>query len=151
MEQDQIVRLRKLTQQHAYTSLQMHESAARKAGFAGTDHKYLGLFLQKGTMTAGEPAALTGLTTGAVTGLTDSFGKKNLVKRSPDKYDRRKVLIVPNPKKIKALLEPLYRKFQAETDKLIAGFSDEELAAIETYLSKSISLMTTTQNDSKDV
>ncbi len=151
MNQDQIVRLRKLTQQHAYTSLQMHESIARKAGFAGTDHKYLGLFLQKGTVTAGELAEMTGLTTGAVTGLIDRFEKKNLVKRSPDKHDRRKVLIVPNPTKIKALLEPLYRKFQAETDKLIAGFSDEELAAIETYLSKSITLMTATRNDIMDL
>ncbi len=41
MASENIIALRKVSQQYAYTSLQMHETIARKAGFAGTDHKYL--------------------------------------------------------------------------------------------------------------
>ena len=85
MKQNDIISLRKAGQQYAYTLLRMHELIAKKAGFPGTDHKYLGFFLQKGSMTAGELANLSGLTTGAVTGLIDRFEKKKLVKRHYDK------------------------------------------------------------------
>ena len=102
------ISLRKLSQQYAYTSIQMHETIARKAGFSGTDHKYLGFFLQKGKLTAGELAKLTELTTGAVTGLIDRFEKKKLVKRQYDKADRRKVYIVPDSEKIMNILQPFY-------------------------------------------
>jgi DNA-binding MarR family transcriptional regulator len=149
MANDSIIELRKLSQQYAYTSLQMHETIARKAGFGGTDHKYLGFFLQKGNLTAGELAELTGLTTGAVTGLIDRFEKKNLVKRQFDATDRRKVIIVPDSKKIMSLFEPFYKDFQDETDNLIATFSDEEINIIESYFVKALALMNETNNKFK--
>ena len=40
MENDVLKGVRKLSQQYAYTSIQMHEAIARKAGLSGTDHKY---------------------------------------------------------------------------------------------------------------
>ena len=78
MEQETLDRLRRLSQQYAFDSIQMHEAIGRKAGLSGTDHKYLGFLMQKGQMTAGELSALTGLTTGAVTGLIDRFEQKDL-------------------------------------------------------------------------
>ncbi|GJM35839.1 MAG: MarR family transcriptional regulator [Saprospiraceae bacterium] len=144
MDGDNIIELRKLSQKYAYTSIQMHETIARNAGFSATDHKYLGFFLQKGNLTAGELAELTGLTTGAVTGLIDRFEKKNLVKRQSDSSDRRKVIIVPDSQKIIKLFEPYYKKFQAETEKLIASFSDKEIQIIESYIIKYIDLMNDT-------
>jgi DNA-binding MarR family transcriptional regulator len=149
MVNDSNIALRKLSQQYAYCSLQMHETIARKAGFAGTDHKYLGFFLQKGNLTAGELAELTGLTTGAVTGLIDRYEKKNLVKREFDASDRRKVIIVPDSEKIMALFEPFYKDFQDETDNLIATFSDEEIEIIESYLTKGLELINKTKNSIK--
>ncbi|MBT31373.1 MAG: MarR family transcriptional regulator [Thalassobius sp.] len=144
MAKNQIIELRKLSQKYAYTSIQMHETIARKAGFSGTDHKYLGFFLQKGKLTAGELAELSGLTTGAVTGLIDRFEKKSLVKRQADSVDRRKVFIVPDSSKIISILEPFYKVFQDETDNLIASFTTNEIAVIETYLSKALQLANNT-------
>ncbi len=151
MDKDLLKQMRKLSQHYAYTSIQMHEAVARKAGFSGTDHKYLGFFLQKGAMTAGELSALTGLTTGAVTGLIDRFEKKKLVKRKFAEDDRRKVIIEPNTKNIMALLEPLYKEFRNRSEKLIASFSKEELKTIETYFIKAIEIMneTTTKINNK--
>ena len=146
METDEITRIRKLMQQHSYTSIQMHEAIGRKAGLSGTDHKYLGFLLQKGQMTAGELSNLTGLTTGAITGLIDRFEEKKLVKRRFAEDDRRKVIIEPNTKKIMALLEPLYREFRAKSDELIASFSSKEIKIIEAYLSKAIEIMNETTN-----
>jgi DNA-binding MarR family transcriptional regulator len=146
MENDVIERIRKLTQQYAYTSLQMHEAIARKAGLSGTDHKYLGFLIQKGQMTAGELSNLTGLTTGAVTGLVDRFEKKKLVKRQFAEDDRRKVIIEPNTKNIMALFVPLYKEFRNKSEKLTASFSNKEIKIIETYFLKAIEIMNETTN-----
>ncbi|HWB27137.1 MAG TPA: helix-turn-helix domain-containing protein [Chitinophagaceae bacterium] len=133
--------MRKLTQQYAYTSIRMHEVVARKAGLPGTDHKYLGFLLVKGEMTAGELSNLTGLTTGAVTGLIDRFEKKKLVKRQFAKDDRRKVIIKSNTENIMALFAPLYKDFRNKSEKLSASFSEEEIKIIESYFAKSIEIM----------
>jgi DNA-binding MarR family transcriptional regulator len=150
MENDAVQQVRKLSQHHAYTSLQMHETVARKAGLSGTDHKYLGFLLQKGEMTAGELANLTGLTTGAITGLIDRFEKKKLLKRQFAEDDRRKVIIVPNTKNIMALFEPLYKDFRKKSEQLIASFSGKELKIIETYFEKAIEIMNETTQKLND-
>lgn len=150
MVSDIVVDLRKIGQKYAYTALQMHEAIARKAGFNATDHKYLGFFLQREKLTAGELAEITGLTTGAVTGLIDRFEAKKLVKRQFDASDRRKVFIVPNKQKIKDLLVPLYQKYQDSTDKLIASFSENEIEVIKSFLLQSVQLMEETTSNIND-
>src|SRR5688500_13500498 len=151
MKEDLVKQIRKLSQLYAYTSIQMHEAVARKAGLSGTDHKYLGFLIEKGQMTAGELSNLTGLTTGAVTGLIDRFEKKKLVKRQFAEDDRRKVFIEPNTEKIMAIFEPLYKEFRSKSEKLIASFSNKEIKILETYFLKAIEIMdeTTTKLNNK--
>ena len=144
MDNDVIKRIRKLSQQYSYTSIQMHEAIARKAGLSGTDHKYLGFLIQKGQMTAGELSNLTGLTTGAVTGLIDRLEKKKLVKRQFAEDDRRKVFIKPNTENIMAIFVPLYAAFRNKSETLMASFSDKEIKIIETYFLKAIEIMNET-------
>jgi len=144
MENDLITQMRRLSQLYAYTSIQMHEAIGRKAGLSGTDHKYLGFLMEKGQMTAGELSTLTGLTTGAVTGLIDRFEKKKLVKRRFAEDDRRKVIIEPITKNIMALFVPLYKEFRSKSEKLTASFSNKEIRIIETYFVKAIEIMNET-------
>jgi len=144
MENEEVRKVRKLYQHHSYASIQMHEAIARKAGLSGTDHKYLGFLLEKGQMTAGELSTLTGLTTGAVTGLIDRFEKKKLVKRRFAEDDRRKVIIEPNTKNIMALLQPLYKDSRSRTEQLIASFSSKELKVIEAFFLGTIEIMNAT-------
>jgi DNA-binding MarR family transcriptional regulator len=146
MDNDATKSIRKLSQMYAYTSIQMHEAIARKAGLSGTDHKYLGFLMEKGQMTAGELSTLTGLTTGAVTGLIDRFEKKKLVKRTFAENDRRKVFIEPNTKNIMALFVPLYKEFRSKSEKLMASFSNKEMRIIETYFLKATDIMNETTN-----
>jgi DNA-binding MarR family transcriptional regulator len=138
--------IRRLSQQYAYISIQMHEAIAREAGLPGTDHKYLGFLMQEGQMTAGQLANLTGLTTGAVTGLIDRFEKKKLVKRQFDGDDRRKVIIEPNNKNIMTLFAPLYKEFRKKSEKLFDSFSKKEIKIIETYFLKATEIMNETTN-----
>lgn len=141
MDKNAVTDVRRVNQHHSYTTLQMHEAVARKAGFSGTDHKYLGFLLKNGPLTAGELATLAGLTTGAITGLIDRFEKKKLVKRTYAEDDRRKVIIVPVTKNITALMEPLYKDFRSKSEEILSSFSAKELKVIQTYLSQSTSLM----------
>lgn len=150
MDKELLQRVRRLGQQYAYDSIQMHEVIAKKAGLSGTDHKYLGFLLVNGSMTAGELSALSGLTTGAVTGLIDRFEKKKLVKRQYAPDDRRKVIIEPNHKNIMALLEPLFTEFGNKSMELIGSFTKKELRAIEIYLEKSIEITNETKNKFKE-
>lgn len=137
----QVQNFRVVSRQYSDTSILMHEAIARKAGLSGTDHKYLGLLVQKGAMTAGELSIQTGLTTGAVTGLIDRLEKKNLAKRQFDKDDRRKVIIVPNTKNAMKLLEPIFAELQDKTAALISSYSEKEIQIIENYLLSATSIM----------
>jgi DNA-binding MarR family transcriptional regulator len=150
MESKSLRNTRKLSQQYTYASIQMHEAIARKAGLPGTDHKYLGFIMEKGKMTAGELAELTGLTTGAVTGLIDRFEKKKLVKRESADDDRRKVFIVPNAKNIMDLFVPLYKDFRSGSNKLLSSFSDKEIDVIQSYFSRAIAIMEATTKKMND-
>ncbi len=142
LTKEQVQNFRELSRRYSDTSILMHEAIARRAGLAGTDHKYLGLLVQHEALTAGQLANLTGLTTGAVTGLIDRLEKKKLVKRQFDKTDRRKVIIVPNMGAIMKLLEPLFSHLQQKTINLVGSFSEKELQVITRYFSSAISIMT---------
>lgn len=122
-------------------SVIMHEAIAAKAGLTGADHKYLSLIIKKGEMTAGELSVITGLTTGAVTGLIDRLEKKKLLSRKFDKADRRKVLIVPNVQNATKLLAPFFAELQEKTANLLEAFSTEELSAIERYFTSATAIM----------
>src|SRR5678816_1482183 len=73
-----------------------HQAAAAKYGLGITDMKALGALMQEGPMTAGQIAKRLSLTSGAVTSLIDRLERRDMVKRTPDPNDRRKVIVVPN-------------------------------------------------------
>ncbi len=138
---EQLQKFRDISRAYSDASILMHESIARKAGLTGTDHKYLGLIIQHEKVTAGEIAKMTGLTTGAVTGLIDRLEKKELVARQFDKNDRRKVWIVPNATNTMKLMTPLFTELQEKTTQLIHSFSQQEIESIERYFVSAIAIM----------
>lgn len=147
LSNEQIQTISELGKFFSDATIQMHEAIARKAGLTGTDHKYLGILIQKGAITAGEFAQLTGLTTGAVTGLVDRLEKKNLAKRQFDKDDRRKIIIVPETDNAMQLLGGTFAVLQSKIVGLISTFSDEEKTIIEKYLRSTITVMNEMTND----
>jgi len=132
---------RTASRKYSDTSILMHEAISRKAGLSGTDHKYIGLLIQNGPMTAGELSQRTGLTGGAITGLIDRLEKKKLAKREFDKKDRRKVFIVANEVNTMKLLTPLFKELQQKTTKLLASYTDTELEIIKKYMLEATDVM----------
>lgn len=137
-----VEKFRVASRQYSDASTFMHEAIARKAGLSGSDHKYLGLILQHKELTAGDISKLTGLTTGAVTGLIDRLEKKKLLKRQFSKDDRRKVIIIPNAENSMKLLKPIFSELQQKTTQLIATFSEKEIQVIERYFTEATTIMT---------
>ncbi len=147
MSKEQTQSISELGRLFSDATILMHEAIARKAGLTGTDHKYLGILIEKGAITAGEFAQLTGLTTGAVTGLVDRLEKKKLAKRQFDKDDRRKIMIVPETKNAMQLLGSTFAMLQSRIVEMMSGFSDEEKTIIEKYLRSTIATMNGITNE----
>src|SRR3954469_10432310 len=81
----------------------LSQAVARKAGLNSVDLECLDLLVTGGPATAGQIGQRTGLTSGAVTGLIDRLEQAGFVRRTPDRHDRRKVLVEVLPDRMAAL------------------------------------------------
>lgn len=116
-----------------------HQAVADHAGLSGTDHKYLDILLREGPMTAGNLATLTGLTSGAITGIIDRLEKLNFVKRERSLEDRRKVHITPQYEHAMKILGPVFKKLGHGLEGFLDEYTNDELRVINRYLNDSIS------------
>jgi DNA-binding MarR family transcriptional regulator len=74
-------------------SARYDQAVADALGFNRTDTRCIDLLDREGQLTAGELAARTGLTTGAITTVIDRLEKASHVRRLPDPSDRRRVYV----------------------------------------------------------
>lgn len=102
------------------------QTVANVAGISGSDLDCMDFLNLDGRMTAGRLAELTGLTTGAITGVVDRLEKAGFVRRERDEVDRRKVFIVTVPENA-ARIGRLYAPMQQAMHKLWSTYSDTEL------------------------
>src|SRR5690242_19990866 len=73
------------------------QAVANVAGISNSVLECLDFLNLEGRVTAGRLAEVTGLTTGAITGVVDRLEKAGFVRRERDEADRRKVFIVVVP------------------------------------------------------
>jgi DNA-binding MarR family transcriptional regulator len=115
--------------------------ATEEVGLNSTDFASLCLLLLHGPTPAGRLAELTGLTTGAVTGLIDRLEQAGLVRREVDPGDRRKVIIVPDAERVERDVFPHFPSLQrAATTAFYKDFNIAELEVITAFLSRLSSL-----------
>jgi DNA-binding MarR family transcriptional regulator len=115
--------------------------ATEEVGLNSTDFASLCLLLLHGPTPAGRLAELTGLTTGAVTGLIDRLEQAGLVRREVDPGDRRKVIIVPDAERVERGVFPHFPSLQrAATTAFYKDFNIAELEVITAFLSRLSSL-----------
>ena len=119
--------------------IMFHQAVADVLGLHITDHKGLDLIYRYGPMPAGRLGELTGLTTGAVTGIIDRLEKAGYVRRVNDPKDRRKTIIEPTRnKKLERKLEAIFTPISIRMHKLLSSYSDNELAFLIDVLTKSL-------------
>jgi DNA-binding MarR family transcriptional regulator len=111
--------------------------ATEEVGLNSTDFASLCLLLLHGPAPAGRLAELTGLTTGAVTGLVDRLERAGLVRREVDPEDRRKVIVVPDAERVERDVFPHFPSLQrAAATSFYEDFTIAELQVITAFLSR---------------
>jgi len=102
------------------------QAVANVAGISNSDLECLDFLNLEGRVTAGRLAEVTGLTTGAITGVVDRLENAGFVRRERDETDRRKVFIVVVPETT-ANIAQFYVPMQQAMHKIWSSYSDAEL------------------------
>jgi DNA-binding MarR family transcriptional regulator len=111
--------------------------ATEDIGVNPTDFGSLCLLLLHGPAPAGRLAELTGLTTGAVTGVIDRLEQGGFVRREVDPTDRRKVIVVPDAVRVERDLFPHFPSLKkAAAQRFYDDFSVAELELITDFLAR---------------
>ena len=103
------------------------QMSAERIGINVTDLNCLNIVALTGSMTAGDLARATGLTTASITGVLDRLEEGGFVRRERDPHDRRRVIVKlnagPGLREIGPTFGPLLKAWRATA----AGYSDDEL------------------------
>lgn len=128
---DELIREFRVSGNHdkAFDSL-----AAARLGVNDTDLHCLNIIENSGGLSAGELAAQSGLTGGAVTGVLDRLQRAGLARRVPEPGDRRRVNVEVTPAfyaQAEQIWGPVAEDWQAT---LAKRFTVEELVRITEFL-----------------
>jgi DNA-binding MarR family transcriptional regulator len=112
----------------------LHAAIAERLGLNPSDHKCADLMMSESKpCTPGRLAELTGLSTGAITGVIDRLERAGFLVREHDAQDRRRVLLRlthTRAPELQALFAPLSRGVQA----LCENYAIAELAVILRFM-----------------
>jgi DNA-binding MarR family transcriptional regulator len=114
------------------------EAVGARLGLITAERHCLGL-LYAGPQSAGAVATATGLTPAAVTALVDRLEARGYVTRTRSLEDRRKVVIEAT-EMTRELSERYYGTIAREGEKVVASFSDAELATVLRFINAALDL-----------
>lgn len=119
-----------------------HEAVAARLGMSSAEWKCLGLLEQHGAMPASRLAALSGFTTGAITGIVDRLEKSAIVRRAPHPTDRRSVIIKPvDLDRVRERVEPIFSSLAKEMKRLASNYSAAELETIAGFMGQTAEVL----------
>jgi DNA-binding MarR family transcriptional regulator len=129
--EDEIVE--RLTRRHSTAVVLLHHAVAERLGLGPTDHKCLDLVRERGAMSGTELAALTGLTTGAITGVVSRLERAGYLRREADPHDGRKQILRPAPERVRRVHD-VFAPIREDVTTLLRSFDHAQLTAIATFL-----------------
>src|SRR5260370_7773314 len=109
------------------------QTVASRVGISSSDLECLDFLNLEGRVTAGRLAEVTGLTTGAITGVVDRLEKAGFVRRERDESDRRKVFIAIVPENV-AKIARFYAHMQRAMLKEWEAYSDADLPLLPQFM-----------------
>ena len=121
---------------HSTAAVLFHHAVAECLGLGPTDHKCLDLLRERGAMSGSELVAITGLTSGAITGVVARLERAGYLRRESDPHDGRKQILSPALERVRTLHEvfgPIHRDMAA----LLEAFDTHQLTAIAEFLARS--------------
>jgi len=109
------------------------QSVCAILGINRSDARCLDIVERHGRISAGDLAAESGLTTGAVTALLDRLERGGAVRRVPDPGDRRRVLVELTPE-AKRTSGEIYGPMADAAGALLSRYTREELLLLRDFL-----------------
>jgi DNA-binding MarR family transcriptional regulator len=133
-----------------------HSAIAEQVDLNVTDQKCLDILNQHGPLAAGQLADITGLTTGAITGVIDRLEKAGYVHRERDPHDRRRVIVQPTLEKVAQDLGPIFTHLQQRYLPLLENYQEDELNLLICFFQGSVRFLQEEinwlrQRESKDI
>lgn len=107
-------------------SMVFRYAIAERLGLTVSDLECLDYLADAGSATAGQVAERTNLTTGAVTSMLRRLQQAGYVTAERDPADRRRVIVTLRPERAAELEQP-YERFADRAERLIEGYSVEEV------------------------
>ena len=125
-------------------TVMFHTAVAERLGMSVTDMKCYSILRQAGPLTAGEIAGHMNLTTGAITGVIDRLEKVELVRRVPDRNDRRRVVVemISNPERERAIAG-LFAPMGGAITALVKSYSQAERVTIMDFITRATEILET--------
>ena len=115
----------------------LFRAAAARSGMTVTDLQVLDTLESTGPSTAGQLAELTGLTTGAITGMLNRLEEAGLVRRERDPSDARRVIVklVPGKRKGNDVGAP-FASLGKAWEELASSYDDEQLGLLLEFVKR---------------
>lgn len=110
-------------------SAMLGHAVAERLALHPTAWECLSLLLEHNSLAAGQLAELSGLTTGAITGLVDRLEAAGHVRRQSDPDDRRRVIVELVPSAVREVM-PLFEPMLADMEELHSRYTEQEMAAM---------------------
>lgn len=117
-------------------------AAAARSGMTVTDMQVMDILESAGPTTAGQLADLTGLTTGAITGILNRLEETGRVQRERDPNDGRRVIVQLIPgKDERREIGPIFDSIAKGWDDMASDYDDEQIAFLLDFLKRSNTLI----------
>jgi DNA-binding MarR family transcriptional regulator len=121
--------------------LMLHQTVADRLGLHATDHKCMGMLCELGPLSAGRLAELTGLTTGAITGVLNRLERRGYAKRVRNPKDKRNVTVeATNVPAFNKDMESLLGSLRRRMRNLASKYSTEEMVLIDGFIKSAIAI-----------
>lgn len=116
-------------------SMVFRYAIAERLGLTVSDLECLDYLADIGSATAGQVAERTNLTTGAVTSMLRRLQQAGYVTAERDPADRRRVIVTLRPERMAELERP-YERFAERAERLIEGYSLEEVMLLARHFAR---------------
>jgi DNA-binding MarR family transcriptional regulator len=126
----------RLMRRHSTAAVLFHHAVAERLGLGPTDHKCLDLLRERGAMSGSELAAITGLTSGAITGVVTRLERAGYLRRELDPHDGRKQILSPARERVRDI-QDVFDPIRKDMAALLEGFDLHQLTALAEFLARS--------------
>ena len=129
----------RLARRHSTAVVLFHHAVAERLGLGPTDHKCLDLLRERGAMAGSDLCAITGLTSGAITGVVARLERAGYLRREPNPRDGRKQILhlALERSPIQDVIDPLRKDVAA----LLENFDTHQLTAVAEFLARATDLI----------